>query len=76
MPQFRLYWAITIPLTIITFVLFFLWLWTTKIRGDALRKKGDNIKQDFFDKLSKEEKAEVDIYQPTRLRKDTEFTRY
>ncbi|KAK4068717.1 uncharacterized protein Triagg1_7077 [Trichoderma aggressivum f. europaeum] len=75
MPQFRLYWAITIPLTIVTFILFFLWLWMTKLRGDALRRKGDSIKQNFFDRLSEEEKAEVDIYQPGRLRKDTEFTR-
>lgn len=75
MPQFTLYWAITIPLTIVTFILFFFWLWMTKLRGEALKRKGDSIKQDFFDKLSREEKAEVDIYQPGRLRKDTEFTR-
>ncbi|UKZ75181.1 hypothetical protein TrVFT333_002857 [Trichoderma virens FT-333] len=70
LPQFRLYWAITIPLTIVTFLLFFFWLWMTKMRGDALRKKGDSIKQNFFDNLSNEEKAEVDIYQPRRLNTD------
>lgn len=26
-PQFRLYWAVTVPLTVVTFLLYFLWLW-------------------------------------------------
>ena len=26
-PQFRLYCAITVPLTLVTFILYFLWLW-------------------------------------------------
>lgn len=29
-PQFGLYWVITIPLTVITFLLYFLWLWFLK----------------------------------------------
>ncbi|KAH7325898.1 hypothetical protein B0I35DRAFT_474628 [Stachybotrys elegans] len=29
-PQFWLYWAITIPLTVVTFVFYFLWLWYQK----------------------------------------------
>lgn len=30
MPQFNLYWAITVPLTVVTFCLYFLWLWFLK----------------------------------------------
>lgn len=30
MPQFNLYWAITVPLTAVTFCLYFLWLWFLK----------------------------------------------
>lgn len=26
-PQFRLYWSVTVPLTLVTFILYFLWLW-------------------------------------------------
>ncbi|KAL7789977.1 hypothetical protein V8C37DRAFT_187318 [Trichoderma ceciliae] len=74
LPQFRLYWAITIPLTIATFLLFFFWIWMTKLRHDAQKKKGDEIKQDYFDRISAEEKAEMDVNQLRRLRKDTEFT--
>lgn len=29
-PQMTLYWAVTIPLTVVTFVLYFLWLWYQK----------------------------------------------
>jgi Ca2+/H+ antiporter len=29
-PQLTLYWAVTIPLTLVTFVLYFLWLWYQK----------------------------------------------
>ena len=29
-PQMTLYWALTIPLTVMTFVLYFLWLWYQK----------------------------------------------
>lgn len=30
LPQFSLYWAITIPLTLVTFMLYFGWLWRLK----------------------------------------------
>lgn len=75
LPQFRLYWAITIPLTIVTFLFFFFWLWLTKQRGNEVKKIGDTIKQDYFNQLSDQERAEVDVYQPNRLRKDTEITK-
>lgn len=29
-PQLTLYWAVTIPLTVLTFLLYFLWLWYQK----------------------------------------------
>jgi uncharacterized BrkB/YihY/UPF0761 family membrane protein len=57
-PQFGLYWAITIPLTIITFMLFFMWLWMTKVRHDVQKKRGDEMKQDYFDHISKEYEGE------------------
>jgi hypothetical protein len=74
LPQFRLYWAITIPLTIITFLLFFIWLWITKFRHDTQNRRGDAIKKDYFDHISAEEKAEMDLTQMARLREDTMFT--
>ena len=35
-PQFSLYWAITIPLTVLTFLLYFLWLYFQKKERDRL----------------------------------------
>ncbi|KAH6609552.1 hypothetical protein Trco_002898 [Trichoderma cornu-damae] len=55
MPQFGLYWAITIPLTVVTFLLYFFWLRTMKKRRDH-RKTGS------FNQLSAEEKGETHMY--------------
>lgn len=74
LPQFGLYWVITIPLTIITFILFFMWLWITKLRHDAQKKKGDEIKDSYFERISEEEKAELNLTQMARLRNDTGVT--
>ncbi|KAK2590627.1 hypothetical protein QQS21_011693 [Conoideocrella luteorostrata] len=43
-PQFRLYWAITIPLTLMTFLLYFLWLGFQKWNRDRLFHSGDDRK--------------------------------
>lgn len=39
LPQFGLYWAITLPLTIATFCFYFLWLWHLKRERDAQFKE-------------------------------------
>jgi hypothetical protein len=47
-PQMSLYWAITIPLTVVTFVLYFLWLALQKRERDNMVK--DQMQQrDFGD---------------------------
>lgn len=74
LPQFGLYWIITIPLTIITFMLFFMWLWVTKLRHDVQKKMGDKIKDSYFERISEEEKAELNLTQMARLRNDTGVT--
>lgn len=74
LPQFRLYWVITIPLTIITFMLFFMWIWVTKLRHDTQKRRGDEMKQSYFDRISEEEKAELNLTQMPRLRNDTTVT--
>ncbi|KAL6904952.1 hypothetical protein GGI43DRAFT_296519 [Trichoderma evansii] len=74
LPQFRLYWVITIPLTIITFILFFMWLWVTKLRHDIQKKIGDKLKDSYFARISEEEKAELNLTQMAKLRNDTNVT--
>ncbi|KAL7949544.1 hypothetical protein V8C42DRAFT_214647 [Trichoderma barbatum] len=65
MPQFGLYWAITIPLTFITFLFYFFWL--------RVMKQQRNRKKQSFDQLSAEEKGDSDVIEMNRLRKDTEY---
>lgn len=65
MPQFSLYWAITIPLTFVTFLLYFFWL-------RMMKQQRDRRKQSF-DQLSAEEKGDPDAIEMAKLRKDTEF---
>lgn len=65
MPQFGLYWAITIPLTFVTFLLYFFWL-------RMMKQQRDRRKQSF-DQLSAEEKGDPDAIEMAKLRKDTEF---
>lgn len=65
MPQFGLYWAITIPLTFVTFLLYFFWLRMMKQQRDR--------KKQSFDQLSAEEKGDSDAIEMIKLRKDAEF---
>ncbi|RFU78450.1 hypothetical protein TARUN_3798 [Trichoderma arundinaceum] len=67
MPQFGLYWAITIPLTVVTFLLYFFWLRMMKQRRDH--------KKHTSNQLSAEEKGETDKYRLANTRKDTSFTK-
>ncbi|KAJ6781759.1 hypothetical protein PWT90_05995 [Aphanocladium album] len=36
LPQFGLYWVITLPLTVVTFFLYFMWLWKLKRERDQV----------------------------------------
>ncbi|KAL6863956.1 hypothetical protein J3F83DRAFT_180142 [Trichoderma novae-zelandiae] len=69
MPQFGLYWAITVPLTVVTFVLYFFWLRVMKRQRDRRKKS--------FDQLSAEEKGEGgSMIELVKLRKEgTEVSR-
>ncbi|PTB68643.1 hypothetical protein BBK36DRAFT_1138745 [Trichoderma citrinoviride] len=62
MPQFGLYWAITVPLTVVTFLLYFFWLRVMKRQRD--RRKTS------FDQLSAEEKGEASGIGLAKLRKE------
>lgn len=45
-PQFKLYWAVTIPLTLLTFVLYFVWLYFQKMERVSMDWfKGDGAKE-------------------------------
>ncbi|TFB07501.1 hypothetical protein CCMA1212_001059 [Trichoderma ghanense] len=62
MPQFGLYWAITVPLTVVTFLLYFFWLRVMKRQRDRRKKS--------FDQLSAEEKGEGSAIELAKLRKE------
>ncbi|KAF7552305.1 hypothetical protein G7046_g7443 [Stylonectria norvegica] len=66
-PQFGLYWAITVPLTIVTFILYFMWLWwqTTKREQQSQEAKKQAAQQ-------AEVPAEVDRL--NKKRRDTYIT--
>lgn len=48
-PQFGLYWAVTVPLTVVTFILYYLWLWwqhkQRKKREKALGISDDSMEE-------------------------------
>ncbi|KAL6892477.1 hypothetical protein HDV57DRAFT_183028 [Trichoderma longibrachiatum] len=62
LPQFGLYWAITVPLTVVTFLLYFFWLRVMKSQRDRRKKS--------FDQLSAEEKGEGSAIDLAKLRKE------
>lgn len=58
MPQFSLYWSITIPLTMITFLLYFIWL---RIQKREFQEKTDASRKDteaFFKSQTSEVEAQ------------------
>lgn len=55
-PQFRLYWAVTVPLTVVTFLLYFLWLWWQHHQ----RKRLAAMLADKFGVPSADKMAELD----------------
>ncbi|KAJ6440292.1 hypothetical protein O9K51_06082 [Purpureocillium lavendulum] len=57
-PQFRLYWAITIPLTLVTFVLYFLWLWVQKRDKSRILKDKEALRNAESEKERNLEEAE------------------
>lgn len=63
-PQFRLYWAITIPLTLMTFILYFVWLWFQKRKRD---RKFHDDKAGMVD----EEEDEAEVARISRRRRQT-----
>ncbi|KAK5992348.1 hypothetical protein PT974_05752 [Cladobotryum mycophilum] len=67
-PQFKLYWVITISLTVVTFLLYFLWLWFLKRQRDQIHQ---DTSLDGFDKLSLSEKGETEEIRLSRNRKET-----
>ncbi|KAJ3476728.1 hypothetical protein NLG97_g9030 [Lecanicillium saksenae] len=70
LPQFSLYWAITLPLTVVTFVLYFMWLWQLKRERD---QGFDRVSRKSVDNSDGEEGG--DIVQERRLaRKRRETT--
>lgn len=73
MPQFGLYWAITIPLTVVTFLFYFFWLRVMKQRR-MVKQQGDRKKEGGYDQLSAAENGETDVRR-MKSRRDTEFTK-
>lgn len=54
MPQFGLYWVITIPLTLVTFILYFWWLWFSKKEAITKSELFDSHEKDDFHKTELE----------------------
>lgn len=66
-PQHKLYWAITIPVTVITFVLYFLWLY---FNNTSLTKKFEQ-EQRASDAKEKALRDETESHRAARERKET-----
>lgn len=56
LPQFSLYWAITLPLTVVTFCLYFMWLWQLKRERD---REFDSISRKSVEQSDGEEGENV-----------------
>lgn len=68
LPQFNLYWAITVPLTVVTFMLYFVWLWFQK---REFREKTDANKKKTEEFLTGGKVAEVEIQRLEQKRRET-----
>lgn len=55
MPQFSLYWAITVPLTVATFILYFLWL---RAQKREFGKKIESVRRHKLEDYAKEPEVE------------------
>ncbi|GKU01171.1 hypothetical protein FLAG1_03297 [Fusarium langsethiae] len=65
-PQFRLYWAITIPLTVVTFILYFIWAEFSSFDRSQRRER----KRWGFPRTDSMESEEVQTRSPLQVLKD------
>lgn len=65
-PQFVLYWLVTVPLTVVTFILYFMWLRRQRKKREVMREEHEVKKQQAAEEAGITHDREPDTFIPEK----------